>query len=142
MKPSRVAMLVLAALLVLAASACGGSGSKQASSKTFDMQTVEGCFISDQNVDEMPQEGWFDLVNLGDQARNQGQGAFSTFPGSQFDTASYYFFNSHDQALQMLKRADRKAHDPYHVFVVGNVVAVDYDNLSGAEKHLQDRCLS
>jgi hypothetical protein len=108
----------------------------------FDIQTVEGCFIGGGNIDEMPQQGWFDIVHLGKQASEHGQGAFSTFPGSAFDTAAYYFFSSHDEAERMVKQADKQAHDPAKVYVVGNVVAVDYENLDGQDQHLQQSCLS
>lgn len=150
MKPSTVLISVLAAaVLVFAAAACGGSSSKHASgstigttgattSKTYDIQTVEGCFLSGGNIHDTSDQGWFDIVNLGAKA----QGAFSTFPGSSFDNAAYYFFSSHDQAEQMLQQADKKAHDPAKVYVVGNVIAVDYEDLHAADQKLQARCLS
>ena len=107
----------------------------------YDMQAVEGCFnAGGENTHEAPGDPWFDLVNLGPQAHSQGQGSFSTFSGSSFDNAAYYFFSSHAQALQMVKKADLNAHGA-KVHVVGNVIVALYEDLHPAQQQMQNRCL-
>jgi hypothetical protein len=113
-----------------------------ASTQSYDMQSVEGCFnAGGENTHEAPDYGWFDLINLGHQATSLGQGAFSTFAGSAFDNSAFYFFSSHDQAEVMVKNADLSAHGA-KVKVVGSVIVARYSDLSPSKQSLQNRCLS
>jgi hypothetical protein len=151
---------VLMAVFVCAGAGCGGKGvshgspssaqttSAQISSASdvgqprYDMQSVEGCFnAGGENTHEAPDYGWFDLVDLGNEATNQGQGAFSTFSGSAFDDAAYYFFSSHDQAVAVSTKADLNAHGAT-VHVVGNVIVALYEDLHPSQLALENRCLT
>lgn len=155
----RMAVGVVVAAVACGAAGCGGSGGHDASVATaepaaqasdpasgaagqhYDMQTVEGCFNGGgENTHEAPDFGWFDLVHLGTQATSEGLGAFSTFSGSSFDDAAYYFFVSHDQALAMAKTADRQAHGA-KVHVQGNVIVALYEDLHPSQLELEHSCL-
>jgi hypothetical protein len=150
----------MALVLTCALAGCGGKGGAKGSAapgdavtsqmnsasgssgQRFDMQAVEGCFnAGGENTHEAPDYGWFDLIQLGNQAMRVGQGAFSTFAGSAFDNSAFYVFFSHDQAEKIVKKADLSAHGA-KVKVVANVIVARYSDLSPAKQSLQNRCLS
>jgi hypothetical protein len=148
---------IAAAAVVLLGSGCGGqnhsavgapaspqpSTSEPPAQVHYDMQEVEGCFIGGgQNTDEAPDDPFFDLVDLSNKAVRDGQGAFSTFPNTfGTDNSTYYFFTSHEQAVDMSKLANLDAHTD-KLRVIGNVIVAWYADLDPAEQALQDNCLS